>query len=79
MKILVTGANGFVATHIIQPLLAEGHTVVGTIRNRAKQPKIFDNVTYVVANLTSAEGWLDAMTDVVSPVHSAMKMPIIPN
>lgn len=71
MKILVTGANGFVATHIIQQLLAEGHTVVGTIRNRAKQPPIFDNVTYVVANLTSAEGWLDAMTDVEAILHVA--------
>lgn len=48
MKILVTEANGFVATHIIQQLLAEGHTVVGTIRNRAKQPPIFDNVTYAM-------------------------------
>lgn len=71
MKILVTGANGFVATHIIQQLLAEGHAVVGTIRNRAKQPQIFDNVTYVVANLTSAEGWLDAMTDVEAILHVA--------
>jgi UDP-glucuronate 4-epimerase len=32
MKILVTGAGGFIASHLIPRLLAAGHTVTGTIR-----------------------------------------------
>lgn len=29
-KILVTGASGFLATHVVRTLLEEGYTVVGT-------------------------------------------------
>merc|ERR1719231_2012379 len=29
----VTGANGFIAAHLIKHLIAEGHSVVGTVRN----------------------------------------------
>lgn len=29
-KVLVTGASGFLATHIVRALLDEGYTVVGT-------------------------------------------------
>ncbi|MFA6237579.1 MAG: NAD(P)-dependent oxidoreductase [Bacteriovorax sp.] len=36
MKILVTGANGFVGTHLCQKLLNQGHTVYGLARNPAK-------------------------------------------
>ncbi|OWB55696.1 oxidoreductase activity protein [[Candida] boidinii] len=36
LKVLVTGANGFIATHVIDRLLANGFEVVGTGRNEAK-------------------------------------------
>lgn len=29
-KVLVTGASGFIASHVVQTLLGEGYTVVGT-------------------------------------------------
>ncbi len=32
MKVLVTGADGFVGRHLVRRLVAEGHTVVGTRR-----------------------------------------------
>jgi nucleoside-diphosphate-sugar epimerase len=32
---LVTGANSFVAAHVIDALLARGHTVTGSVRRRA--------------------------------------------
>ncbi|GME77824.1 unnamed protein product [[Candida] boidinii] len=35
-KVLVTGANGFIATHVIDRLLANGYEVVGTGRNEEK-------------------------------------------
>ena len=37
-KILLTGANGFVAVHIITVLLEKGYTVVGTVRSQSKIP-----------------------------------------
>jgi dihydroflavonol-4-reductase len=32
-SVLVSGANGFIASHIIARLLADGHSVTGTVRN----------------------------------------------
>ncbi|DAC33832.1 MAG TPA: NAD-dependent epimerase/dehydratase family protein, partial [Candidatus Poseidoniales archaeon] len=32
-RVLVTGANGFLANHLVRDLLAEGYTVVATVRD----------------------------------------------
>ena len=37
-KVLLTGANGFVAVHILEALLPKGYTVVGTVRSQTKMP-----------------------------------------
>jgi hypothetical protein len=39
-KTLLTGANGFVAAHIIDQLIAQGHTVTGSIRSPSKGQQI---------------------------------------
>jgi len=41
-KTLLTGANGFVAAHIIDRLITEGHTVIGSVRSAAKGQEILD-------------------------------------
>lgn len=41
-KTLVTGANGFVAAHIIDQLIAAGHHVTGSIRSLSKGTQIVD-------------------------------------
>lgn len=33
---LVTGASGFVASHVVDTLIADGHTVTGSLRDKAK-------------------------------------------
>ncbi|KAG4437215.1 hypothetical protein IFR05_007304 [Cadophora sp. M221] len=38
---LVTGANGFVAAHVIDQLIAAGHQVTGSVRSLAKGEQIF--------------------------------------
>ncbi|KAH7096854.1 D-lactaldehyde dehydrogenase [Auriculariales sp. MPI-PUGE-AT-0066] len=35
-KVLVTGASGFLAAHVVKALLARGYTVRGTVRSHAK-------------------------------------------
>ena len=43
--VVVTGATGFVAGHIIEELLRKGYTVRGTVRdpsNKAKAQHLFD-------------------------------------
>ena len=34
--VLVTGATGYVASHVVEQLLAKGYTVRGTVRNVEK-------------------------------------------
>lgn len=35
-KVLVTGANGFLAVHVVKAFLEHGYSVRGTIRSQAK-------------------------------------------
>ena len=48
MKVLVTGASGFLGRHIVPQLLARGHSVVAVARNEAKARSLdwFDNVRF---------------------------------
>jgi nucleoside-diphosphate-sugar epimerase len=39
-RVLLTGANGFVASHIVQGLIAQGYHVVGTVRSKAKAEEV---------------------------------------
>lgn len=38
-KVLVTGASGYIASHIIRELLSKGYRVVGTVRNANNKEK----------------------------------------
>ena len=43
MKILVTGAAGFIAFHLIESLLQQGHSVIGVDNFISGQKKILKN------------------------------------
>ncbi|TID30960.1 hypothetical protein CANINC_000443, partial [Pichia inconspicua] len=40
--VLVTGATGFIAQHIIDNLLSKGYAVIGTARSQSKYQPILD-------------------------------------
>ncbi|KDN45793.1 hypothetical protein RSAG8_04626, partial [Rhizoctonia solani AG-8 WAC10335] len=83
-KILLTGANGYLAVHAIKNLLERGYTVVGTVRSEPKGEelvKLFPShagkLSYaVVPNIVKAgafdqvikEGNFDAVAHAASPV-----------
>lgn len=80
--ILVTGASGFVAKHLIGQLLAAGHRVRGTVRGQGKVPGIWEAVRVlapgqeaglelVEADLLSDAGWSEAMAGVDAVMHVA--------
>jgi dihydroflavonol-4-reductase len=80
-KILVSGANGFIAAHAVEKLLARGDTVVGTVRNPADDSKTgflsamagaSERLTLVAADLSdtdpfSAHADADAILHMASP------------
>lgn len=41
-KTLLTGANGFVAAHILDQLISAGHHVTGSVRSASKGQQILD-------------------------------------
>lgn len=73
MKVLVTGANGFVGRHLCPLLIDAGHQVVAAIRHDTA-PGLPDAVSCVsVGELTPGTYWRDALTGVDAIVHLAAR------
>jgi len=83
--VLVTGATGFIATHVIQQLLQAGHKVRGSVRSLKNEqkikplqelhPKAKYPLELVEADLTSANGWADAVSGCTYVIHMASPFP----
>jgi nucleoside-diphosphate-sugar epimerase len=83
--ILVTGASGFLSTHVIKQLLELGYRVRGTVRSLKNEKKIepLRNLTrnprheleLVEADLLSEKTWLDAVRDCTYVIHTASPVP----
>ncbi len=75
MKILVTGATGFLGSHIVRRLVRDGHTV--RILRRASslladlQGLPFEDV---IGDITQSESAARAMADVDAVIHAAAKI-----
>ena len=64
MKILLTGATGFIGGHLCQRLVRDGHTVVALVRDEAKAAQLpKQNVELLLGDLG-----IFARTDLVVPV-----------
>ena len=69
-RVLVTGASGFIAQHVILQLLAKGYQVRGTLRSMtradevravlAKHDPAASAMEFVEANLDADAGWTEA-------------------
>src|SRR5690349_14113553 len=84
-KVLVTGASGFVAQHVILLLLQKGYEVRGTLRSlkRAEEvrsvlskfnPKAKD-IEFVEADLGDDKGWTEAVKGCAFVQHVASPFP----
>ncbi len=78
-QVLVSGANGFIASHSIAQLLEQGKRVIGTVRNPSDEtrtahlwalPGAEAGLTLVAADLT-ADDPFSAYTDVDAILHMA--------
>ena len=80
-KYLVTGASGYIAMHVIDQLLKEGHSVRGTIRSLNDKEKVdalkkLGPVELVEADLENAESWKRAVKGIDIILHVASPVPI---
>ncbi|MFY0593736.1 SDR family oxidoreductase [Roseivirga sp.] len=84
-KILVTGATGFIGSHIVVQLLNTGHEVVGSMRDLKRADRMrevyaehvhdLSKLSFVSLQLLSDEGWKDAFQDVEYVIHTASPFP----
>ena len=74
MKIIVTGATGFIAQHCINELEQNGYDVSGTVRDidkaRANNPSLTSLHLYQ-ADLLNDAGWDEAMQGIDAVLHTA--------
>lgn len=83
--VLVTGASGFVAGHVIQELLRHGYVVRGTVRDVRRAEKLPHlsalatefpgRLTLVTAHLDADEGWAEAVAGCTFVLHVASPNP----
>jgi dihydroflavonol-4-reductase len=74
--VLVTGASGYVAGHVIEELLRHGYAVRGTVRSLAARPAhLPDAVELVEARLDADGGWAEAVAGCAAVLHIASPNP----
>lgn len=73
MKVLVTGASGFVGTHLCEKLLKDGHEVFALVRSPKKFEIKHSKLTVIQGDLDQANlYWVSALpADLDSCIHTA--------
>ncbi len=88
--VLVTGASGFIAKHVVLELLNAGYRVVGSLRSESRRDEVRDAVRphldragdlhrrlrFVTLDLDRDDGWLEAMSGVDVLMHTASPLPM---
>jgi uncharacterized protein YbjT (DUF2867 family) len=67
LKVLVTGADGFIGRHLVAALLARGHQVVGIVRDPDRFTRLFPRLAYIRADFTKdqhSEDWLPRLISI---------------
>ncbi|WP_294646159.1 NAD-dependent epimerase/dehydratase family protein [uncultured Aureimonas sp.] len=86
-RVLVTGASGFIAKHIVLALLAEQFDVRGTVRGGGRADEVRavvrsvgsdpERCEFVEADLGSDAGWAEAVAGCRYVLHTASPFPLV--
>ncbi len=71
MRVLVTGAAGFIGTHLVSNLAQSGVSVVVIDRNKSLLPTISSNIRHVVTDITNSAAISSALQGVDVVYHLA--------
>ncbi len=72
MKVLVTGANGLLATNIIVALLEKKHTVIGLLRNKKSFAlPAHENLKLHIGDITKSESFEAVLPEIDCIIHAA--------
>lgn len=71
MEYLVTGGTGFIGTHVVERLVADGHDVVVVTRSRANANHLPEEVTVFEGDITDKESLREPMQGVDGVFHIA--------
>ena len=76
MKVLVTGATGYIGSHVVEQLVADGHDVRILVRSREKLhrvlgPRTLDRLDVVVGDMLDRFAVVEAVTGCDAVVHTA--------
>ena len=84
-RVLVTGASGYLASHIVKQLLEQGYKVRGTVRSLKDEKKVaplrklVENPKYPLelceADLLNENSWIEAVKDCTYVIHTASPFP----
>lgn len=75
MKLLITGANGFVGKPLCAELLRRGHTTRAAVRSSATVPE--GEQAIVVGDISGATDWTHALRDVDVVMHLAARVHVM--
>jgi nucleoside-diphosphate-sugar epimerase len=76
MKVLVTGASGFVGSALCAHLVAEGYAVRGAVRKMRE--KLLPGVEYqIVSDMSISANWREVLTDINVVVHCAARVHVM--
>ena len=73
MKILVTGASGFVGMHLCEKLLSQGHIVFALVRSPSKMTLTHPHLSIIKGDLNLAKlSWIEQLpTELDACIHTA--------
>jgi nucleoside-diphosphate-sugar epimerase len=72
MKILITGATGFIGSHLLPRLIEDKHHLVAALRNRASANKLFQSLPYIiVGDINRQTNWREALVGIDAVIHLA--------